>query len=91
MPETPSQTSAKIDQVIDKLNSKWGLQIRRLHGTEARQAREGNDLAGKVAFRIRAVCWKGNINVDAIVTDFEERVFAKQSQWICKFEMWKER
>ncbi|KAK5088623.1 hypothetical protein LTR05_002843 [Lithohypha guttulata] len=84
MPETPSQTSAKIDQVINKLNSKWGLQIRRLHGTEARQAREGNDLAGKVAFRIRAVCWKGNINVDAIVTDFEERVFAKQSQWIYK-------
>lgn len=85
MQKTPSKTGKKIDEVIDRLNARWNLQIERLHGAKAnREAGEGAELTRRCASRIRALCWKGTIDMDNILEDFEERAKQKYSEWVCK-------
>lgn len=85
MNQTPRKTSQRIDQVIDLLNARWDLQIPRLHGTVAEEAGDGSNLGKRCSSRIRALCWKSNVNMDGIIEDFEEVVQYKYSHWICTY------
>lgn len=93
MQSTPHKTSQKIDEVIFKLNGRWNLQLPRLHGLEATKAGDSTELAQKCSSRIRALCWNGNVNIDGILEDFNERASQRHSSWICKcsdkLDMWK--
>lgn len=84
MQKTPQHTGQKIDQVIDRLNARWDLQVPRLHGVEAKRATDDTELARKCSSRIRALCWKGNVNIDGVIEDFEERAAQKHSEWVCE-------
>lgn len=84
MPETPHKTSQRIDQIIDHLNTRWDLQIPRIHGLAAVKAGDGSDLGKKCSSRIRALCWKGNVNMKSVIEEFEDKVQHKYSHWICK-------
>ena len=83
MQKTPHKASQKIDRAIDRLN-RWDLRIPRLHGAEASRAGNDTELTRKCSSRIRALCWKENVNIDGILEDFEERAAQKYSKWICK-------
>ena len=83
MQKTPHKTGQKIDQAIDRLNTRWDLQIPRLHGFEANKAGNDAELARKCSSRIRAICWK-NVNIDEVLSEFDETVARKHSEWICK-------
>ena len=87
MQKTPHKTGQKIDEVIDRLNSRWNLQIPRLHGADARKAGESAEAARKCSSRILALCWNSKINIDEVVNDFEERAARIQSEWICEFAL----
>lgn len=85
MQKTPSKTGEKIDEVINRLNTEWNLQIERLHGERVnKEAGEGFELKKRCASRIRALCWKGTIDIDTIIEDFEERAKQRYSEWVCK-------
>jgi len=83
MQNTPHKASQKIDQVINRLNTTWDLQIPRLHGLEARKAVNDGELARKCSSRIRLLCWK-DVNIDGVVDDFEDRAAQKRSEWVCE-------
>lgn len=81
---TPSKTGQEIDRHIAYLNATWDLRLPRLHGKEAQDAEESDEYARKCSARIRALCWCGQVNVDSVIADFEERAQTLKSEWICK-------
>lgn len=85
MQDTPQKTSREIDQVIDRLNASWDLQIPRLHGAVAVKAEIGSDLSRKCSSRIRALCWKNNVNMNSVVEEFEDKIKHNFSDWICTY------
>lgn len=85
MKETPRKTGQQIDHVIDHLNTRWDLQIPRLHGAVAEKAGDEPDMGRKCSSRIRALCWRSNVNMAGVIEDFEEVVQHKYSHWICKY------
>ena len=96
MEVTPHKASEKIDEVIQRLNGYWDLKLPRLHGFEATKAAESSELAKRCSSRIRALCWKGNVNIDGVIEDFEERAAQQHSNWTCQWltpglHQWKER
>lgn len=84
--ETPRKTGEKITRVIDQLNSRWNLQLPRLHGIEARDAKNADDVQRKCSSRIRAACWLNNVNMNSVMEDFEDRATSIYTAWIC---MWR--
>lgn len=86
MPETPHKVTLKINAAIQYLNATWDLDLPDyLHGQEARKAGEEPDKTRKCASRIRHFCWKGNVSIDRIIEDFEERAKQRFSEWQCKY------
>ena len=83
--ETPHRASEKIDQVIDRLNAKWNLQIPRLHGNDAEKGGKGHELSRKCSSRIRVLCWKGTVDIDSIMDEFDDIAAQKHSEWVCKY------
>lgn len=84
MQKTPQKSGEKIDQVIDRLNARWNLQLPRLRGEEAQRAGNDTELARKCSSRIRALCWKNNVNIDGVLDDFDDTAAQMHSEWICK-------
>lgn len=74
MQTTPSKAGLKIDQIIDRLNSTWNLEIERLHGNDAKRANRSSALEKRCAARIRVLCWRGGADVDKVIDDFEESI-----------------
>lgn len=84
VPETPKNVRRNFDQVIDRLNSRWDLQLPRLHGRVAEQAENGGAICRRITSRIRYLCFRPQLNLESLLDDFED--FAKQvnSNWVFK-------
>ena len=72
--------------MIERLNTRWDLQITPLHGQDASKALNSNKIERQCASYIRALCWQGRIDIlDDVLEDFEEGAKQMHSDWISKY------
>jgi len=87
MPETPRHVGDKVEEVFERLNARWDLQLPRLHGLSAevaeRDEKHSTPLDRKCAGRIRYLCFRP-VNLTGILEDFEEQAKYLRSQWVFK-------
>ena len=84
MPETPTAIRRNFDQVIDRLNARWNLELPRLHGCIAEVAENERALPRRITSRIRFLCFRPQLNMEALLDDFEEYAKQLKSNWVFK-------
>lgn len=82
--ETPKTVRRNFDQVIDRLNSCWDLQLPRLHGRVAEVAENEGAMPRRITSRIRFLCFRPQLNLESLIDDFEEKAKQVKSNWIFK-------
>lgn len=82
--ETPKTVRRNFDQVIDRLNSCWDLQLPRLHGRVAEFAENEGAMPRRITSRIRFLCFRPQLNLESLIDDFEEKAKQVKSNWIFK-------
>ncbi|KIW68261.1 hypothetical protein PV04_04218 [Phialophora macrospora] len=83
MATTPSDTSRRIDQIIDSLNAHWDLGLPRPYGVDEGGSAQTGLLAKRCYERIRFFCYKTN-NIDALLEDFHVSARQIHSGWVFK-------
>lgn len=83
-PETPKPGRRNFDLVIDRLNSRWDLQLPRIHGRVAELAESEGPLPRRITSRIRFLCFRPQLNLEALIADFEEKAEEVKSNWVFK-------
>lgn len=84
VPETPKPVRRNFDKVIDRLNSRWDLQLPRLHGRVAELAENEGAIPRRITSRIRFLCFRPQLNLEALLDDFEEKAKQVKSNWVFK-------
>jgi hypothetical protein len=87
-PETPRTVRRNFDHVIDRLNSRWDLQLPRLHGRVAELAENEGAVPRRITSRIRFLCFRPQLNLEGLLDDFEEKAKQVKSNWV--FKPWQE-
>ncbi|KIV86269.1 hypothetical protein PV11_01888 [Exophiala sideris] len=83
MPETPQHVGSRVDWAVNHLNAKWDLGLPRLHGRQARDVgKDQGSCATKCFSRIRYLCFR--VEIESIVSDFDERARQLHSKWKLK-------
>jgi hypothetical protein len=83
-PETPKTVRRNFDLVINRLNSCWDLQLPRIHGRVAELAENEGVLPRRITSRIRFLCFRPQLNLEALIVDFEEKAKEVKSNWVFK-------
>jgi hypothetical protein len=82
--ETPKAVRRNFDQVIDRLNSRWDLQLPRLHGHVAELAENEGAVPRRITSRIRFLCFRPQLNLESLLEDFEDKAKQVKSNWVFK-------
>lgn len=84
--ETPKRVRYSFDKIILRLNTRWGLGLPSIHGsqeTALEQADTEHSLAKRCAGRIRYLCYR-DCELDKVISDFEEDGRRMCSEWVWK-------
>ena len=83
-PETPKSVRRSFDEVINRLNTRWDLQLPGLHGSVATLAENEGVIPRRIASRIRFLCFRPQLNLEGLIDDFEDKAKQVKSNWVFK-------
>jgi hypothetical protein len=83
-PETPKAVPWSFDQVINRLNTRWDLQLPGLQGSVATLAENEGAIARRIASRIHFLCFRTQLNLEGLIDDFEDKPKQVKSNWVFK-------
>lgn len=77
---TPTKRRQPLDELLDRLNTQWNLDLPRLHGLEADRLEATTALAKRCSARLRYLSYRP-LDLEEILTDFDQQASVIFSQW----------
>jgi hypothetical protein len=80
---TPTRYRRPLDNILLDLNARWNLDLRQLHGEAAARLESTPSLVKRCSARLRYLFYR-DVNLDALLADFNTRASTIFSGWIHK-------
>lgn len=82
---TPSKYRQPLDDILDRLNGRWNLELPRLYGNAANDSETTRALAKRCSARLRYLSYRG-IDMDGLLKEFDQKAAIVHSNWKFKPE-----
>ena len=77
---TPTKRRQPLDDILNRLNSRWNLDLPRLHGSNADRLESTRVLAKRCSARLRYLFYR-DVDLDQLLKSFDEQASVIFSQW----------